>query len=431
MGSYAGFEIDGFELFSSKSYAVGSVMTIFTEGDRTTYIASREDEDLVRREVDVSGITDTVELDLPDDECLVVRYRAPLAVVRDRLDAMGITIGAARARVERLLTDDAESTDDESPPLRAAGSAPTFEDWVEGLRYVRDLPSRWSHEAERRSALESSDVPRLANAMADSVVWPFDDEDDPRTFVRAALEAWPDDAVVEYDLTHVVGGGWYRPDEAVAADAMTSILRTPAHHPTIILTEGSSDTWILEGALRVLAPHLVGYYRFLDQTAFNSPGGTATLVAMVKAFAAAGIANRVIAIFDNDAAGTAAYRSLLRESLPGSIRCLQLPDTALAREYPTVGPGGSQVMDVNGTAGSIELYLGKDVLMTADGGLSPVVWRSLDHTSGLYQGEIRNKRLVHEGFRRKLAEAGRTGEVGPEWSDLRAVISLIRGADDP
>jgi len=430
MGSYAGFEIDGFELFSSKSYAVESVMTVFTEGDRSTYIARRDDEDLVLRGVDTSGITNTVELDLPDDECLVVRYRAPLAVVRARLNAMGITLRAARSRVEHLLKDDADSTDDESLPVSATWSAPTFEDWVEGLRYVRGLPSRWLHEAERRSALDSADAPRLAKAMADSVVWPFDDEDDPRIFLRAALAAWPDDAVVEYDLTNVVGGGWYRPDEAVAADAMTSILRTPAHHPTIVLTEGSSDTRVLEGAFRVLAPHLVGYFRFLDQTAFNSPGGTATLVAMVKAFAAAGIANRVIAIFDNDAAGTAAYRSLLRESLPGSIRCMQLPNIALAREYPTVGPGGSQLMDVNGTAASIELYLGPDVLEAANGGLTPVVWRGLDQTSGLYQGEIRNKRLVHEAFARKLAEAERTGESGPGWSDLRSVIAFIQGDND-
>jgi hypothetical protein len=49
---------------------------------------------------------------------------------------------------------------------------------------------------------------------------------------------------------------------------------------------------------------------------------------------------------------------------------MQYPEIDIARDYPTLGTNGLSHMDVNGLAGSIELYLGADVLRDSDGVLA-------------------------------------------------------------
>jgi len=96
------------------------------------------------------------------------------------------------------------------------------------------------------------------------------------------------------------------------------------------------------------------------------------LANIVRAFAGAGILNRMIALFDNDTAAEAAIASLAHIDLPANLIIRQLPAIDVARSYPTLGPSGMTRMDVNGLAGSIELYLGTDVLRDEGGNLKPV-----------------------------------------------------------
>jgi hypothetical protein len=91
-----------------------------------------------------------------------------------------------------------------------------------------------------------------------------------------------------------------------------------------ILTEGVTDRRVLEASLKLLYPHLAEYYAFMDFDGANAPGGAGQLVNTVKAFAGAGIANRVIALFDNDTAARSALRGLEGVSLPSSMRVLQI-----------------------------------------------------------------------------------------------------------
>jgi len=50
----------------------------------------------------------------------------------------------------------------------------------------------------------------------------------------------------------------------------------------------------------------------------------------------------------------------------------------LALGYPTSDPSGLAHMDVNGLAGSLEIYFGEDVLRRTDGTFTPVHWRGFD-----------------------------------------------------
>ncbi len=64
----------------------------------------------------------------------------------------------------------------------------------------------------------------------------------------------------------------------------------------VVLTEGKTDAEFLAAALPVLYPHLTDLVRFLDY-ARRPEGGVGALLHTVRAFAAAGIANRVVALW--------------------------------------------------------------------------------------------------------------------------------------
>ena len=254
---------------------------------------------------------------------------------------------------------------------------------------------------------------------------------DVRFFLRAVVEACGPDAVLCQDLEEVVAAGYYWYDEPVAENASAEVEEDfPMNARVLILTEGISDRRALERSLALLYPHLSDYFGFLDFEGAAIAGGAGPLVATVKAFAGAGIANRVIALFDNDTAAKAALRGLRRLDLPASIRVTQYPSLPLAEHYPTIGPSGTSVMNVNGLAGSLELYFGEDVLRRSDGHLTPVVWRNYDDAVASYHGEVADKVILQEKFAAKLnaAAADPTVLVDRDWSGIRLILAGLIGA---
>jgi hypothetical protein len=248
-------------------------------------------------------------------------------------------------------------------------------------------------------------------------------------------------ADVVLDIGAVVAGGWTGDlwsnlefaDLKVDPRETTRMLRSvdaAEGLPLVVLTEGSTDTEFIGGALEVVYPHLVGYLRFPDFTANRPEANAGRLGQLVRAFAASGVANRVVAAFDNDTAATDVIRTIDQGVLPPNIRIVQYPELALAMAYPTVDNGFASVENVNGHAGSIELYLGADVL--ADAGNPPVKWGSVVPALGQRQGAIERKRTIQEAFRAKLASARADPAVSSrqDWSGMKAILDEIRRAFD-
>jgi hypothetical protein len=152
-------------------------------------------------------------------------------------------------------------------------------------------------------------------------------------------------------------------------------------------------------------------------------------VAIVKAFAAAGITNRVIALFDNDTAARGARCAVNASSLPLNIAVLHYPDIAELRHHPTLGPSGLSKMDINGLAASIELYLGEDVL-SESGAPIPMQWKGFSEALGKYQGEVMHKTRLHAAFQRKVkrCRSDKAAMNAADWVGLRAILQAVFSA---
>lgn len=438
MGSWAYLRIGDFTLYSNKDDVDPTVMMLFTEADKRV-------REVNASEFDVSEMQDG---DPGSSEpSIAVEYAASLAVVKDRLEFMGFTVPIVRrefdAGVEEQLNDLNRRLEDptwanneflcrsierEQQVLQDL----SLDSWLNAFALIlrRNLrPDRncW-HDDNPKSDLPPLVRFLLGSSFGEGVWFPSYDF---RVFMRAAVEITGTDAQVTYDLSDLVAGeeigqdedlcGWARRE--TADDFLLS-------HKVVVLTEGSSDSRAIEGSFKVLYPHLTDYYSFMDFQGVRAPGGASALVAMIKAFFGSGIVNRIIALFDNDTAARSALRGLRDVKIPENVRVIHYPYLDAAREYPTLGPQGITNMDVNGLAGSLELYFGLDVLRQPNGTLTAVQWRGYDDTLGQYQGELMNKLELQSRFAQKLKDClnGPPTTAGYDWTGMKLIIDQIRTA---
>jgi len=435
MGAIAELSIGGICLDSWKNYVPDEIAVLFTEQDkRVEEVAVPEDLDEFFDESEPSPVRD-------------VKYVTSVDCFRKRLEFFGFTLEVTRrafemgrvAAVEEcrqsisLWESHSERHEELAKQIIARETAKIEilthtdpDEWLEALREKFRKPDEAN--SERVSPLGP-----VASPTAGGWGMRFPGNLDPRFQLRFELEAINNgDAVL--DVSDLVNSGDYAASEPIseyALDSLSARERVVAH--LVVLTEGSSDRFYLENAFRLFHPELSNYVSFMDFDEWNVPGGAPFLENIVRSFAGAGIRDRILALFDNDTAGSLSINRLSGLRLPKNIRFLQYPDVEIARNYPTLGPSGSVSMDVNGAAASVELYLGSDVIQTPDGSYIPVQWKGYDPVLKRYQGEILDKRGCRKRFAEKLSAASKS-RFQPDatnWAELRVIVELIRAAFTP
>ena len=424
MGTYTSLTVAGYPLISSKSEVIPEVMTVFRETDRRTAIRR-----ISERNPLVFGESEDQDFETAVDYVCLTRHAI------ERLDIMGFGLHRVRQNFEAARQDKLDM----------------YQSWAE------DRELLWfAEERDLFKNLTFDDYARaLGVVIAESLIpKPFDDYDKPgldqttkyilehddyperfgllysddRLLLRLACELVDPETHVVQDITDLIGSGYYGDDEPVCGDIIRHMIVAHTENaPCIILTEGSTDRALLHEALSLLHPHLLEYYSFLNFEASRSPGGAGHLVSLVKAFAGAGIANRVIALFDNDTAAHDATRALSLLSLPPNIVILYYPNLPLLREYPTLGPNGVTSLDVNGLAGGIELYLGRDILEEPNQTLAPVQWKGYNGVLKKYHGEVTKKGNLRDAFFRRAARcrADPTLLNRTDWTGLAAILQMV------
>ncbi len=397
-------------------------MTIFRESDKRVFNRKVSD----RNPLTWGHIEDEGEIET------VYEYTNTVANIKQRLEVMGFSLGKVKGefeagredKVERLKSWAGEESDSLwSDEIRLFEEV-TFEDYQSAFRHILD----------KRLRPRPFDIPPDESPLIRFIL-DWDDDDfyyrfpcrDIRYFLRAFLEVCPDDAQVIQDITDLVHGEYYAPEDAVCKISVSELTNDyPVNEKIIILTEGSTDKLVLEKSLELLYPHLSEYYSFMDFGISNASGSAGTLVNTIKAFVGSGITNRVIAIFDNDTAAQVALRGLRRTSIPPNIKTLTYPNIEIAKRYPTLGPSGVSELDINGLACSIELYFGVDIL-TRDGHLVPIHWKGYDVSVNQYQGEIMRKQELQDAFFDKLSNCDKDHTLisTTDWEAINLILSDI------
>lgn len=243
--------------------------------------------------------------------------------------------------------------------------------------------------------------------------------------IRAMLEACPDVRTVKLDISELVHSGYIEYEDRICDLARQTLPQTTQPlGPTVILGEGSTDIRVLQSGLKTLHPALKDYFSFFNHTEFSVDGGAAYLVKFLKAFAAAQMSSRMIAIFDNDVAGVQAYEQASALGLPRNIIVTRLPDIELARSYPTVGPSGPATLDVNGSAAGIELYLGREAL-TSNDALRPVRWTGYNSAAKKYQGEVEGKADVLATYLSQISNSLSPALARTAFPELEQVWQML------
>ena len=187
----------------------------------------------------------------------------------------------------------------------------------------------------------------------------------------------------------------------------------------LIVTEGSSDLFIIKKALEILRPDILDFFSFVDM-ADNYPfTGTGNLYRFSQGLASIGIQNKVVIVYDNDTVGRDAYERTKNLRLPANISVAKLPELAQFEHFLTLGPSGQNRENINGTAVGIEHFL--DLHFKTD--TEPAIrWTSYDDKLGAYQGSLIDK----ERYVKIFGEVrGRTD--GYDFSKLELLTDFLYG----
>ena len=411
MGSYSSLRFDDIDVWVCKSVVPDTFVSLFQERDRRV-IPARDpaDED-------------------EDDDLEQTIYVAPRDVVLHRLSVMGFTSHASRRAFEDWRAGEREMYEEwveEGSDWAQSGADAirllTYEEW--NARVSAILRNRFDLDIGEEEVDEIEKKMRSREGE-----WLFFEADDQRTVIRALLDACPDVQDVILDISDLIEGGWLEEGAQVCRDRREpGALIRPALEPTIIMAEGSSDIRVLRHSLKALYPDLTEYFSFFEHEELSVDGGASYLVKFLKAFAAARMPPRIIAIFDNDTAGLQAFETARALNLPSNFRVLRLPDIEIARAYPTIGPQGEHEVNVNGRAASIELYLGSQNFQSPDGRVIPVRWTGYVSAANEYQGAIENKAEVVRAFERELATINDPLHARTLHPELVAIWEMIFAA---
>ena len=428
MGSYAECWLSSFYVGSTKDEIDPSIMLLFRSSDKNVISGTKNDfQSQLRR------WSEQVE----DDEVInVVYYSAPVNIIRDRLNLKGYTLNTCKITFMDWVNKEIEHFERWSNERQDKIFAEPIkflkmmdvDIWMSALKqiYAENLKPR--HRNHKKDDFDGTLIGYMLDNPNDWYGYPGLDLN---IALRLALEILPETEEFIYDVTDLVLSGYYSQDEDLVKLAITwSSSRYSSTGKTIVLTEGSIDSWVISESLKLLYPHLADYFTFMDFEGARVGGGAGSLANIVKAFSGTGIVNKVVAFFDNDTAAISALRGLRLIQIPSNIKIVQLPKIDFLANYPTLGPAGRVEMNVNGLAGSIELYLGNDVLLDSSRNLIPVQWTGYISDVGNYQGEVLSKEEIQKRFKQKVSDCKENKKLieNTDWLGLRTILQSLFSA---
>ncbi len=378
------------------------------------------------------------ELDVAQSElcfCRILRSMVP------RLELLGHTLGAVRVDYERVVAHDLEqratsdSPDEGTSKAEESGTKERhnlldFDEFVAFVRShaIRDLSDDYVGDYDDRVAKASEGIgSELAlSQLPEGDPWRdrggYSERShfgnllgflNPYSILRVLAENPANlDLEVVWDYGNFVDAGWAKNEEFVAGARRTDTY--------LIATEGTSDTHIIKRAITLLRPDIEDFFKFIDLEERHPFSGTGNLAKFAEGLVKIDVHNRVIFLFDNDAEGRDARRTLQKYAFPANMRAMVLPDLDELRTFPARGPDGVTNADINGRAAAIECYLD---LRLKDRKPPQVTWTNYKTELDAYQGALDFKESYARAFYGATAELIASGAY--DVSKLRVVLDAL------
>ena len=330
----------------------------------------------------------------------------PLARTLDRLELMGYTLRSS-SRILKKTSSLVEESDSRLSDLlidvlKRIDINQAAEIYHEDYEYSSFFPKIFKNLQMHQSWLYDFDtcyeLERLMNELHPYVTLRLLAEN-PTT--RACNVNW--------GFADVIEGGWV--DRELIVKDLGNVRQF------LVVTEGSSDSRIIEHALRMLKPDVADFFSFVDMNEGYPFTGCGNLHRFCQGLVSIGVENRVIIVYDNDATGLANQIKTAQLDMPMNMRAIRLPDCDSFKQFDTIGPNGNKIGDINGRAAAIECYLDLAWKMKN----RPVVrWTNFDNTAGLYQGRLEGKSAYASEFL-----SLKSTEVGYDFSKIERLLNLL------
>jgi hypothetical protein len=165
----------------------------------------------------------------------------------------------------------------------------------------------------------------------------------------------------------------------------------------LIVTEGSSDSFIIERAMKELRPDIADFFYFVDMEEHYPFTGTGNLFRFCQGLSRIKIQNNVLVVFDNDASGMEKFLQCQKLIRPKNMHICTLPDHECFCNFLTRGPNGVSLENINGSAVAIECFLDMDNINSES---NYIRWTSYNRELEKYQGELENKDLLVKYFKK-------------------------------
>ncbi|RLA84412.1 MAG: hypothetical protein DRG78_01440 [Epsilonproteobacteria bacterium] len=400
MGSYTSLTIDNYPVFTSKSYVDPDIINIFSESDKKIFhrsIGERNDEFIE----------------------IAYEYQTTVGNAIDRLEINGFTLDKSKNDFIKCKNDlikelTSNLENDQLEFLRESYTqelkllkSSNFNDFIKAFIEIRLKEIRHYMIDD---TINISNIARYLTTDGWFLNYPHSDY---WFYLRAFLESCEKDTLVIQDITELINAGYYDIEDEVRNITVNN------QEKITILTEGESDIKIISKSIKLLYPHLYDFYNFKDFSISNAQGGAGQLFLEIKSLIAINHTNKVVALFDNDGEGIHQIKQLNKLKIPSNFIILTYPNLSLLEKYPT----SNNIMEnMNGIAGSIEMYLGRDILKEK----GKFIHIELS-SSKISQGKIKYKKNLIKKYNKKIIECQKNSILidSYDWTEMRLLLSKL------
>ena len=427
MSEYADLTINDFEIWSFRNYLNRDIIALFFN-----------DADLT--------ITENVkydEADLKEKPHTQYKYSSNVKRAKERFDALGISIQSVKTEFEEKKYDCIDcfssiwNLDSDAKSKNIIYKSITFQKWFNSVKkiinYERENGKIRPQFHDKIDFIPKTVCQRIIyNSMrkSDECYYGMDDSWDWKFTFRILLECFSDEDLIECDFSLLFY--WdEQPNE--------KILFNGPEEKTIIMVEGVNDKQILDFASKHLFPHLCDIFYFMGfeySSNKKRQGGADAIANNAKAFIAANLKQKFVAVFDNDTTGVFKRKQLYDELngvIPRNFRIINYPNLSFFDKYPTIFPNGKIINDnINQRACSIELYL-PDRFLRSNNIFYPIQWESLmtvkthKGTLSSYQGVVANKGIIEKDISEHIKNVAKGSETfnDSEWYRMKELLRNI------